>query len=80
MVCGHVIIKTEILVNFVTTVDMAEVQYWQSNKTALACHKYMLENSVATDVTFVVSDQVYGCFEGQSREDCNQSVTFKAHK
>ena len=59
---------------------MAEVKQWQFNKSALACQKYMLENSLATDVNFVVSDQLYGCFEGQSMEECNHWVTLNAHK
>ena len=58
---------------------MAESENWQFNKSALACHKYMLENSIATDVTFAVSNQMFRT-NGQEGDACSEMDTFKAHK
>ena len=58
---------------------MAESENWQFNKSAVACHKYMLENSIATDVTFVVSNNMFKTNE-QEGDGCSEAETFKAHK
>ena len=58
---------------------MAESENWQLNKPAVACHKYMLENSIATDVTFVVSNEMFKTKE-QEGIGCSEAETLKAHK
>ena len=59
---------------------MAEKENWQFNKSALECHKYMLEYGIATDVTFTVTNDTSSASHGDDNSAFNNVTTFKAHK